>query len=95
MADRNGGALRRGLLSAECLSESAILLGSPQVNTPSSRSSALLSLVTLPDQRVSCNDLDLVAISLPLSKADISGSSAIGAIRRLLGWSFQFFNPFE
>lgn len=62
MAERNGGALRRVLLSADCLSESAIFFGSAQVNTPSSSSSALLSLVTLPDQRESDDDLAFIAI---------------------------------
>jgi hypothetical protein len=69
MAQRNGGALRRMLLSADCLSDSAIFLGSVQVKTPSSRSNALLSLVTLPDQRVLCDDLDFVDINCALSEA--------------------------
>jgi len=58
MAERNGEALRRVLLSADCLSDSAIFFGSVQVNTPCSRSSALLSLVTVPDQRVLDDDVD-------------------------------------
>jgi hypothetical protein len=58
MAERNGGDLRLVLLSADCLSDSAIFLGSAQVKTPSSRASAWLSLVTLPDQRMFVDDLD-------------------------------------
>ncbi len=61
-ADCFGCVFRRVLLSADCLSDNAILFGSVQVNTPSSRSSALLSLVTLPDQRVSDDDLDFIDI---------------------------------
>lgn len=66
MAERNGGALRLVLLSADCLSDSAILLGSSQVKTPFSRSSALLSWVTLPDQRLSGDDLDGFGIAASL-----------------------------
>lgn len=79
MAERNGGALRRVLLSADCLSDIAIFLGSVQVNTPSSRSRALLSLETLPDQRVSSDDLDLIVIHHPLSEATpaVSGSQDV------------------
>lgn len=50
MADWNGRALRRGLVSAERFNDRAILFGSFHVNTPPSRSRALLSFVTLPDQ---------------------------------------------
>ena len=50
IADRNGSALRRVLFSAECFSERAIFPASFQVKTPASRSSALLSPVTLADQ---------------------------------------------
>lgn len=62
MAERNGGLLRRVLDSAECCSERAIFSGSVQVNTPSSRSSAWLSRVTLPDQRVLEGVFGLLAI---------------------------------
>ena len=70
MAELNGEDLRRGLLSADCLSDSAIFFGSAQVNTPSSRSSALLSLVTRPDQRVSDDDFDFVGIHCTPSEAN-------------------------
>src|SRR5664280_834365 len=66
MAERNGGTLRRVLLSADCLSDSAILWGSSQVKTPFSRSSALLSLVTLPDQRLTGDDLNGFGIAASL-----------------------------
>jgi hypothetical protein len=51
MADWSGVPFRRMLSSAERLSDSAIFLGSFQVNTPGSRSSALLRFVTSADQR--------------------------------------------
>jgi len=56
--------LRLVLLSADCLSDSAIFLGSAQVKTPSSRASASarLSLVTLPDQFVLGDDSDFFDI---------------------------------
>ncbi|MDH4331950.1 MAG: hypothetical protein OEV89_05155 [Desulfobulbaceae bacterium] len=44
MAERKDDPLRRELLSADCLSDSAIFFGSVQVNTPFSRFRALLSL---------------------------------------------------
>ena len=50
MADRKGSALRRLLFSADRLRERAIRLGSDNVKTPRSRSSASLSRVTRPDQ---------------------------------------------
>jgi hypothetical protein len=50
MADWSGVPFRRMLSSAERLSDSAIFLGSFQVNTPGSRSSALLRFVTSADQ---------------------------------------------
>ncbi len=49
MADWYGCAFRLELSSAECFSDKAILRGSFQVKTPSSKSSALLRLVTSPD----------------------------------------------
>lgn len=52
MAERNGPVLRRMLISAECLRDKAIRLGSSQVNTPGSRSRALLSRETRPDHLV-------------------------------------------
>src|SRR5437588_364198 len=51
MADCNGEPLRRLLASAECFSDAAIRFGSDQVNTPRSRSSELLVVVTRCDQR--------------------------------------------
>jgi hypothetical protein len=48
------------------LSDSAILWGSSQVKTPFSRSSTLLSWVTLPDQRLSGDDLDSFGIAASL-----------------------------
>lgn len=51
MADRKGSALRRRLASAERFSEAAIARGERCVKTPDLRSSALLSRVTLADQR--------------------------------------------
>ena len=52
MAERNGSVFRRRLRSAERLSERAMLRGSPRVNTPLSKSRALLVWVTCPDQRL-------------------------------------------
>ena len=49
MADRNGGALRSVLASAEAFSEQAIFLGFFHVKTPSSNAKAWLSRVTLAD----------------------------------------------
>src|SRR5688572_24334522 len=49
MADWNGAALRRGLCSAERLSDWATALGLPFVKTLGSRSSALLPRVTAAD----------------------------------------------
>src|SRR3989338_8069113 len=60
MADWRGRALRRMLVSAERLSERAILLGSVSAKTPRSRSSALLSLVTRPDQYFFFMDYHLI-----------------------------------
>jgi len=54
------------LLSADCLSDSAILWGPPRVKTPFSRSSALLSWITLPDQRLFENELDGFGITASL-----------------------------
>jgi len=51
MADRNGSDLRRRLASAERLRERATALALSCLKTPSSRSSALLSRVTLADHR--------------------------------------------
>jgi hypothetical protein len=70
MAERNGGDLRLVLLSADCLSDSAIFLGSAQVKTPSSRTSARLSLVTLPDQFVLGDDSDFFDIHYASSEAN-------------------------
>src|ERR1019366_10190526 len=50
MADCRGELLRRELVSADFLSDWAIRFGSFHVNTPSSRSRALLCWVTSPDQ---------------------------------------------
>jgi len=50
IADWKGGAFLRVLSSAERFKLSAIFLGLSQVKTPSSRSSAILFLVTSPDQ---------------------------------------------
>jgi hypothetical protein len=52
IAERNGALLRRRLRSAERLSESATARGVRLVNTPRSRSSALLVRMTLADQRL-------------------------------------------
>lgn len=49
MADWNGKALRLMEFSADSLSDLAIFLGLSQVNTPSSRSSAIECFVTSPD----------------------------------------------
>src|SRR3954469_14723499 len=49
-AERNGLALRRGLRSAERCSEGGVWAGLP-LNTPDSRSSALLCSVTARDHR--------------------------------------------
>ncbi len=62
MAERNGSAFRRVLLSADRLSDSAIFFGSVPVNTPTSRSRALLSLVTLSDHFLSDGEFDFVDI---------------------------------
>jgi len=51
MADRKGSDLRRVLRSADLRSDLAMRLGSDQVKTPDSRSSAWLSRVTLADHR--------------------------------------------
>jgi len=51
MADWSGVPFRRMLSSVERLSDSAIFLGSFQVNTSGSRSSALLRFATSADQR--------------------------------------------
>lgn len=51
IADRNASDLRRRLCSAERRSDAATLLALGFVNTPGSRSSALLVDVTRPDQR--------------------------------------------
>src|SRR5713226_6739243 len=51
MADCSGEPFRLLLVSAERLSEEAIRRGSSQVNTPASRSRALLVVVTRCDQR--------------------------------------------
>ncbi len=45
-AERNGDDFFRWLASAECFNDRAIRLGSFQVKTPGSRSSALLFFVT-------------------------------------------------
>jgi hypothetical protein len=50
MAERNGVVFLRVLASAERRSEAAILTGSFQVNTPGSRSRALLVSFTCRDQ---------------------------------------------
>jgi len=70
MAELNAGNLRRALRSVDRLRDRAIRLGSVQVNTPSSRSSALLSLVTFPDQGGPAVDLDLgdFGVLLPLTR---------------------------
>src|SRR5437588_1702412 len=52
IAERYGELLRRLLLSADRFSEAAICFGSFNVKTLFSRSSALLCLVTYPDQRL-------------------------------------------
>ncbi len=62
MAERNGGALRRVLVSADCLSDCAIFFGSFQVKIPSSNSSAKLSRVTLADQFL---DVGIVRCVIP------------------------------
>src|SRR5437867_2632187 len=49
IADRYGSLLRRRLTSADFFSDRAIRAGSFQENTPVSRSSALLCLVTVAD----------------------------------------------
>lgn len=54
IAEANGFALRRWLLSAEHFSDNAILCGSFQVNIPSSRSNALLDSVACCDQYSRC-----------------------------------------
>src|SRR5687768_2098004 len=51
MAERNGSDLRRRLRSADRFSERAMLRALLWLNTPWSRSSALLVRVTRPDQR--------------------------------------------
>jgi hypothetical protein len=64
------------------------------VNTPSSRSSALLSLVTLLDQRLSSDDSDLVAIHYSSSEANndytvfikMQGQTGSFCIRQLPSW---------
>ena len=50
MADRKGEDLRLLLESADFFKDAAIFLGSSHVKTPSSKSKASLSRVTLPDQ---------------------------------------------
>lgn len=50
MADWKGLAFRLSLNSADIFRDKAILLGFFQVKTPYSKSKALLSLVTRPDQ---------------------------------------------
>ena len=50
MAERNGSDLRRWLASAERLSEAAMARAERRVNTPRSRSSALLRRLTSADQ---------------------------------------------
>src|SRR4030042_5299932 len=70
MAERNGGALRRVLFSADCLRASAIFFGSAQVNPPSSRSRAWLSSVTLPDQRAPPDESEMAAIHYPSSEVN-------------------------
>lgn len=62
MAERNGGALRCVLVSADLLSDCAILFGSFHVKMPSSSSSAKLSRVTLADQ---LPDGDVVRCVIP------------------------------
>jgi len=52
IAERNGALLRRELASAERLSERATARGLRLVNTPRSRSSALLVRMTRADQRL-------------------------------------------
>jgi len=51
MAERNGSALRRRLASADLFREAAMARGELCVNTPGSRSSALLLFITWADQR--------------------------------------------
>jgi hypothetical protein len=62
MAALNGGDLRRLLVSTEFFSDLAIFLGSFQVNTPCSRSRALLSRVTLAVQSPGEEYFDLCPI---------------------------------
>lgn len=52
MAERKGSDLRRRLASAERFSDRAMALGLSLVNTPGSRSSALLLCITRFDHRV-------------------------------------------
>jgi hypothetical protein len=52
IAERNGALLRRLLRSAERLSDRATARGLRLVNTPRSRSSALLVRMTRADQRL-------------------------------------------
>ena len=54
IAERNGALLRRLLRSAERLSERAIARALRFLNTPPSRSSALLVRMTRADQRLGC-----------------------------------------
>ena len=66
MAERKGSVFLRKLLSADRLSDRAIFRGLLSVNTPPSRASALLSLVTRPDQYfffMKVNDISCEALN--------------------------------
>src|SRR5438552_13299465 len=75
IAERNGALLRRLLRSAERLSERAIARALRFLNTPRSRSSALLVRMTRADQRLGC-----CAISAAQQSLCLDGSS--GALLR-------------
>lgn len=85
IAERNGSALRRWLCSAECFSDSAICRGSFQVNTPGSRSKALLVSVTCCDQRL----LPGFLVVMWTSKAEIRASELTADTCSIPAWPFS------
>ncbi len=88
MADWSGVPLRRLLLSAERLSETAICRGLRLLKTFDSRSSASLCFVTLADQRLLLRLLFLAGFFLSTTSCFAFRSSAGFQIRRpLIGLS--------
>jgi hypothetical protein len=67
MADRNGGALRRVLRSADRFTDSAIARGLFRLNTPGSRSIASLVSITRRDHR---RGAPLVAMEIKVDPAE-------------------------